>query len=400
MMEKLLCRNKVAIAGVGVTKAVRHSEVPVGSMAVRVSDAAIADAGLTRDDIDGVACGTSLPAYGSNRVLRQGFDIVNSDFLVEHMGLKAEWSLDDDSFPPALVHAVQAVASGAAKYVLVNRTLHNPSGRYNSFSETEAAGRAQWTAPYGYVAAASGIAMTYMEYQQRFGARREDMATLVLQIRKNVQRIPSAYWHGQEMTFEDYMTCRMISEPMCLFDNDIPVDGAGSFIITTAERARDLPHKPVYFTGWSQVRNGRPVPPGTFGPLDDYYDRGKDMAARLWSQSGWRPEEIRVVQPYDGFTPLALFWLEVLGFCPVGEAWRFIQDGRIDSDGDFPLLSGGGNQGWGRIHGMPHVLECYMQLSGRAGERQISNAVTAISTYATPALRIGQAVLYSNDATA
>jgi acetyl-CoA acetyltransferase len=393
-------RNKVAIVGAGVTKSVRRSDVPVGSLAVQMSDAAIKDAGLGRSDIDGVACGTSLPADGPGRVLKPGFDFVSSAFLTEHMGLEPVWSLDDGSFPPALAYAVQAVASGAATCVLVNRTVHNPAGRYHNFSGPGAADRQQWTAPYGYVGWISGMAMSYMEYQQRYGARREHMATFVLQNRKNVQRIPEAYWYGRELTFDEYMESRMISAPLCLFDNDIPVDGGGSFIVTTAERAADLPHKPVYITSWAKIRNQRPsvwALPGTLGRLDDYYDRGFDLARRLWSNSGWRPEDVRVVQLYDGFAMETWYWLEVLGFCPQGEAWRFIQDGRIASDGPFPLNSGGGSQGWGRLHGVAQVLESYLQLAGRAGERQIRQAVTAISTYGDPAHDIGEALLYSAD---
>jgi acetyl-CoA acetyltransferase len=391
-------RNRVAIVGAGVTKVVRRADVPAASLAVEASDAAIADARLSRSDIDGVACGVSLPSYAAARTaLKPGYDFVNSDFLVEHMGLEPGWALDDPSFPPALAHAVFAVASGAATTVLVNRTLHNPAGRYNTMMSQEARGWDQWTAPYGFVAPSSGIAMPYMEYQQRFGARQEHMATLVLQARKNVQRISQAYWHGRELTFEEYMSSRMISEPMCLFDNDIPVDGSGAVVVTTAERARDLPHKPVYITSWAKIRNPPAYLPGTLGPLDDFYDRGHDLAKRLWDNSGWHPEDVDVVQLYDGFTPLVWFWLEVLGFCGQGEAWQFIQDGRIASDGPFPLNSGGGNQGWGRLHGVPHVLESYWQLSGRAGDRQTPNANRALSTYATPAHAIGEALLYSTD---
>ena len=391
-------RNRVAIVGAGTTRCVRHADVPVGSLAVQAADAAIKDAGLTHSDIDGVACGVSLPSYAaSSRRLRPGFDFVDGAFLIDHMELEPVWTLDDPSFPPALAQAVFAVASGSATTVLVNRALHNPSGRYNSMMSLEASGWDQWTAPYGFVAPSSGIAMPYMEYLQRYGAGREHMAALVLQARRNVQRIPDAYWHGRELTFDDYMNSRMISEPMCLFDNDIPVDGAGAVVVTTAERAADLPHRPVYITSWAKIRNPPAYLPGTLGPLDDFYDRGTDLAKRLWGNSGWGPGDVKVVQLYDGFTPLVWFWLEVLGFCGLGEAWRFIQDGRIDSDGPFPLNSGGGNQGWGRLHGVPHVLECYLQLAGRAGERQVTGAQTALSTYATPAHAIGEALLYSTD---
>ena len=391
-------RNKVAIAGVGVTNVERRSERPAGALAVEATNKAIADAGLTRGDIDGVACGVSLPSYAASRTaLKAGFDFVDAAFLCDYMGLEPHWTLDDGSFPPALAHAIFAVASGAATTVVVNRTLHNPKGRYNTMMSQEANGWDQWTAPYGFVAPSSGIAMPYMQYQQRYGARREHMATLVLQARKNVQRIPEAYWHGKELTFDEYMDARMVSEPMSLFDNDIPVDGSGAVVITTAERAKDLPNKPVYITSWAKIRNPPKYLPGTLGPLEDFYERGADMAKRVWGNSGWSASDLDVVQLYDGFTPLVWFWLEVLGFCGEGEAWQFIQDGRIDADGPFPLNSGGGNQGWGRLHGVPHILENYWQLSGRAGERQTPNARRGLSTYATPAHAIGEVLLYTTD---
>jgi len=394
-------RNKVAIVGAAMARSVRHADVPVGAIAADTAERAIADAGLTRGDIDGVACGVSLPSYAmKDRPRRPGFDFVDSSYLSEHLQLHPEWQLDDGSFPPALAHAVFAVASGAATCVLVNRTLHNPAGRYNEVLSPQARGWDQWSAPYGVVAPASLIAMPYMEYQLRSGCRREHMATLVLQQRRNVQRIPDAYWCGRELTFEDYMGARKIADPMCLFDNDIPVDGGGSFVLTTAERARDLPHKPVHVTSWAKVRDPMEWLPGSHGTLDGFYERGEDVARRLWANSGWGPEDVQVVQLYDGFTPLVLWWLEVLGFCGRGEAWQFIQDGRIAADGPLPVNSGGGNQGWGRVHGVPHVLECYLQLAGRAGERQTPGAERALSTYATPGHAIGEALLYSSDPTA
>jgi acetyl-CoA acetyltransferase len=391
-------RNRVAIVGAAVTNVVRRAEASAGDLAAEATDAAIADAGVSRQDIDGIACGVSLPAYASSATVRQaGRDFVDCDYLVERLGLQPTWSQDDPSFPPALALAVLAIAAGRAETVVVNRTLHNPPGRYNSMRSREARGMDQFIAPYGFIAPSSGIAMPYMEYQQRYGARQEHMATLVVQQRKNVQRIPEAYWYGEELTFDEYMSCRMISEPMCLYDNDIPVDGSGAVVITTAERARDMPHAPVYVTSCAPVLNAPIYLPGTLGPLSDYYDGGRDVATRLWAHSGWKPEDVDVVQLYDGFTPLVWFWLETLGFCGEGEAWQFIQDGYIDADGPFPLNSGGGNQGWGRLHGVPHVLETYLQLSGRAGDRQTPNARRGISTYATPAHAIGVALLYTTD---
>lgn len=395
-------RNRVAIVGASVPRVARHADVPVGSLAVQVSHAAVRDAGLSLDEIDGISCGTSLPADRDMAVKRPGFDFVNSDFLVEHMELSPDWSLDHGSFAPALAHAVMAVAAGAASCVLVNRTVTNPTGgRYHDFSAATASGRAQWTAPYGFVGWISGMAMAYMEYQQRYGARREHMATFVTQMRQNVQRIPDAYWYGKPLSFDEYMGDRMISEPLSVLDTDIPVDGGGSFVVTSAERARDLPHRPVYITDFARIRRQQPSAwaiPGSLGRLDDYYEGGFELASRLWANSGWRPEHLDVVQLYGGFSCEPWFWLEVLGFCGQGEAWSFIQDGRISPDGPFPMNSGGGSTGWGRLHGVVEVFEAYLQLSGRAGERQLPRTSSAVTTYADPGHFEGTVFLMSDDA--
>lgn len=388
----------MAIVGAATVKSERRAGVPVGALAVRMSDDAIADAGLTRSDIDGISCGTSLPADAA-RTLQAGYDFVNSDWLGEHLGLEPVWSLDDGMFPQAFKKACLAVSAGAASCVLVNRTVHNPAGRYHSFAGREATGLAQWTAPYGFVGWVSGMAMSYKEYQQRFGASREHMASFVVQMRQNAQGHPNAYWYGKPLTFDDYMAARMISEPLSLFDNDIPVDGGGSFVVTTPERAKDLPHKPVYVRSFAKVREKKPWPavPGTLGALDDYYEGGFAMADRLWGDSGWKPTDCDVVQLYDGFAMETWYWLETLGFCGKGEAFEFVQDGNISPDGPFPLNTGAGNIGWGRVHGLAQVLESYVQLAGRAGERQIPDAVRGISTFGDPAHDVGSAILYTNE---
>lgn len=384
--------REVAIVGVGVAQSVRHGSVPIGALALEMSRSAIEDAGLTPGDIDGVAGSTSLPAAAA-RVLRPGFEFVPSDFLVEHLGIESVWTFDDPSLP-ALTHAIQAVGAGAATTVLVNRTMHHPPGRYSNVAERSAGGLQQWTAPYGYVAPASGMAMAYTEYQQRYGARREHMATQAVQVRANVQRIPQAYWCGTPLTVEEYLAARVISDPICLYDADIPVDGGGSFVVTTAERARDLPHRPVHVAGWARNRGTPPYLPGCLGTLDAHRRHGADLAARLWASGGWGPDACDVVELYDGFGVYVWYWLEALGFCGEGEAWGFVQDGRIAPDGARPLNTGGGNQGWGRLHGVPQILECYLQLSGRAGERQLPRAETAVATYGTPGDFSGEAWLF------
>jgi acetyl-CoA acetyltransferase len=286
---------------------------------------------------------------------------------------------------------INAVAVGAADYVLVHRALHNPPGRYHRYGSNRAPGGRQWTAPYGHVGPA-GVALPYREYLERYGATREEMATLVVNSRKNVADNPQAYWYQKPIEKDDYLNARMIAEPICMLDCDIPVDGAAAFILTSAERARDTPHKPVYIAGYVQSHSDGP---SQFNTLDRIMEPCLRAGKQLWEATGLRPEDVDCPQIYDGFSPLTYWWLEGLGFCKVGEAHSFVQDGRIDRNGKFPLLSGGGNLGNGRIHGIPHIRECYLQLSGRAGHRQLAKATVGISSHSYP--NTGSALVYTSE---
>ena len=238
------------------------------------------------------------------------------------------------------------------------------------------------------------IALAYNEYLQRYGASRESMAQVLVEARKNGSRIPWSYWYGQPLEAEDYLAAPMINDPICRFDCDIPVDGVAAFIFTTAERAQDLPHAPVYVAGYaSGVPATKRLP--LHWPLDDIMSVGTALAQRLWDSAGVTPGEIDLPQLYDGFSPFIYFWLEALGFCPLGEAHRFVEKGGIDSDSPtgLPILSGGGALGNGRMHGVPQMLECYLQLSGRAAERQRANATLGLACHSSP--HYGGAILYS-----
>ncbi|HMO68206.1 MAG TPA: acetyl-CoA acetyltransferase, partial [Novosphingobium sp.] len=116
-------------------------------------------------------------------------------------------------------------------------------------------------------------------------------------------------------------------------------------------------------------------------------------ARRLWASTGLGPADIDLPQLYDAFSPFIFIWLEALGFVPRGEGWRFVMDGMIDSDrkGALPVLSGGGAIGNGRLHGLPQLTEIYLQLSGRAGERQ-REATTGLMAYSSPDMGGGNIV--------
>jgi len=386
--------RQVAIAGYAHSPILRHTDVPLGVLTLETALAAIADAGLTKQQIDGFTTGATFPSAGGGAVV-DGTQIVTSDWLVEHLRVQPRWLAGFQGvgqIPGAMILATNAIASGAADYVLVHRAMYNPPRRYHENSLVEAAGSDQWTAPHGLWGPPSQMALAYTEYMQRYGASRQAMASVVVEARRNGARIPWSHWYGQPITAEDYLSARMIADPISILDCDIPVAGVGAFVLTSAERASHLPHRPVYVAGSAQGR-WRSTNSLDHWTLDDIYEGGLVTAARLWESTGLRPADVGLPQVYDGFSPMVYFWLEVLGYCPVGEAHRFVADGGIRTDGGLPALSSGGALGNGRMHGVPQTLECYLQLSGRAGDRQIEGPEIGLACQSTP--NFGGVVAYS-----
>lgn len=388
-------RDEVAIVGYAQTPIVRHFDRPLGAVALDTARQAIADAGLEPRQIDGFASSALIPA-GGDHVIQDGVGTVTSNWLAEHLGVNPRYAVGFQGFgqlPGSVMLAVNAISSGAADYVLLHRALYNPPARYHGNAMQQASGPNQWTAPQGYFGPLAMIGMTYNEYLQRYGASREAMAAVLVEARKNGSRLPWSYWYGKPLTADEYLAAPYVSEPICRFDADIPVDGVSCFVFTSAERATDLPNKPVYVRGFgfgAPVRRRVPL----LWPLDDVYEVGFQTAERLWSSAGIGPGDVDLPQLYDGFSPFIYFWLEVLGLCPVGEAHAFVQDGGIDSDSPsgLPVLSGGGALGNGRMHGVPQMLECYLQLSGRAGDRQRADAHVGLACHSSP--HFGGAIVY------
>jgi acetyl-CoA acetyltransferase len=397
MSGRFRASNQVAIVGYAQSPITRHTSAPLGALTVETARQAIADAGLQSGQIDGFVTAPMFPTSGGHAAV-DGVSVVSANWLAEHLGADPSYAAGfqgNAQIPSSVMMAVNAVAAGGADYVLLHRALYNPAGRYHENAIGQAAGEQQWTAPQGFAPFAM-ISLAYNEYVQRYGASREALATVVAEARKNGSRIPWSYWYGRPLSIEDYLAEPMLCDPICRYDCDIPIDGVAAFIFTSAARAKDLPHRPVYVAGYAAA-NHLKQRLWLHWPLDDIMDSGRSMARRLWEHAGIAPAEIDLPQLYDGFSPFVYFWLEVLGFCPVGEAHRFVQNGGIDSDvaSGLPVLSGGGALGNGRMHGVPQMLECYLQLSGRAGDRQRDKASLGIACHSSP--RNGAVVAYSNE---
>ncbi len=391
-------RDQVAIVGYAHSPVERHAPMSLGALTVDTARRAIADAGLEVHQIDGFVTSTLFPTAGDHRAA-DGVTSVSANWLAARLGIDPSYAAGFQGFgqiPGTVAMAVNAVHSGAADYVLVHRALHNPVGRYHGSAMREVSGPQQWTVPQGFFGPLAMIALTYNEYVQRYGATREVMAQVLVEARKNGARIPWSYWHGKPLEAEDYLAAPMINDPICRLDCDIPVDGAAAFILTSAERAKDLPNRPVSISGYASSMPGKPRLP-LHWPLDDVMDGGRAMVERLWTAAGMGPDDIDLPQVYDGFSPFVYFWLEALGLCPTGQAHRLVEAGGIDSDrpGAIPALSGGGALGNGRMHGVPQMLECYLQLSGRAGDRQREGVEVGLACHSSP--HLGGAVVYRSD---
>ncbi|MCV7380954.1 peptide permease [Mycobacterium alsense] len=396
MSGRFAASNRVAIAGYAQSVIQRRAERPLGALAVDTAREAIADTGLRVDQIDGFVSSSLLPS-ARGQVTEDGVSTVSSAWLAQHLGVNPRYVAGFEGIGQitgSVGMAVNAVASGAADFVLLHRALHNPAGRYHANPMREARGSQQWTAPQGFFGPLAMIALPYNEYLQRYGAKRESMAAVAVEARKNGARIPWSYWRDRPLGADEYLAAPTLFDPVCRYDCDIPADGVAAFVFTSAERARDLPHPPVYVAGYAAGTPAKRRLP-LHWPLDDIVEGGAETARRLWEHAGIGVGDVDLPQVYDGFSPFVWLWLEVLGLCPPGEAHRFVEAGGIDSDrpGGIPALSGGGALGNGRMHGIPQMLECYLQLARRAGDRQREEATIGLACHSSP--HFGGAVVYS-----
>jgi acetyl-CoA acetyltransferase len=365
-------RCKVAVSGVGISKLSRSAEVPLAALALQAVKAAVDDAGLKLSDIDGLT--TFAQFAGAGHAIVDGISIVSVNCMMAMLKLpKINWHIQVETvnIGGAFQQAVNALIAGACNYAVVWRALYNPPGTYRKLPGAYAQGAQQFTAPYGFGGPAQAMSVAYTRYLELNGQKREKMATLAVTQRKYANKNPDAFFYKTPLTVEEYLNSRMIAYPFCLYDCDIPVQGACALVLTTAERARDLKPHPAYLAGYGQ-RTAFEVS-GRVAFLDDYMEGGRSSVCLTWERSGFGPKDVDVAQIYDGFSASALYGLESYGFCGRGEALDFIQEGRIELDGELPLNTFGGSLSAGRTHGLMHIIEGAMQAAGRAGDRQVED---------------------------
>ena len=388
-------RCKVAVSGVGFSKVTRSAEVPLAAHALEAVRGAVEDSGLAMSDIDGLATYPELPATGHAMV--DGVTVVSVNCMMAMLKLpNLAWHVQVETvnIGGAVQQAVNALLAGVCTYAVVWRAMHNPKGTYQNLPGTYAQGAAQFTAPYGFGGPGQGMAVAYTRWLERHNQSREKMATLAVTQRRHSHKNPHAYFCGQPLTREDYLNSRMVAYPFCLYDCDIPVQGAVAIVLTTAGRARDLRPSPAYIAGYGQ-RLAFEVA-GRIGSLSSYMEGGRSSSSLTWERSGFSPKDVDVAQIYDGFSASVIYGLESYGFCKEGEALDFLQDGRMELDGELPLNTFGGSLGTGRIHGLWHIIEGALQASGRAGERQVKDVNVSFVGASAPIVQ-GTTFIFVNE---
>ena len=382
----------VSIVGVGFSRPERPAYKPLELHTREAIGAALADAGMDASEIDGLSTYPTAPFVGAGSI--DGIVTVSVDYAARHFGFpnirwcsESSWGL----IAAAFGQAVAALSAGLCSNVVVWRSMHVPARHYGAVDEaTAAGGEEQFQLPWQLHSPVQWHALAYRNYLERFGYNRGQLAELVLSSRANALKNPYAFFNDRPISESEYSASRMISDPLSLYDCDIPIQGATALVLTTNDRAKD--------TVWSaQVAGVAVNVPKSIQSLhytlDDYMVSGGSVATELHEQSGIGPSEIDVAQLYDGFAPSAVYWLEAAGFCGRGEGMEFIQDGQIRIDGPLPVNTFGGSLSAGRMHGLTHIVEAALQVSGRATDRQVSGAQAACAYVGSPMLGGGGIVV-------
>lgn len=375
--------ERVAITGIGMSAIGRRLMRPPLSLTVDAVKAAVADAGLSLEDIDG------LSTYPGN-LNAGGFSEGGITALEDALGLRPTWyNGGAETFGPAgsVISAMLAVAAGLARHVVCFRTVWQAtyaaqlragsSGGGNPYGMGQSAARvAGYSGPYGVGSAAIPLAIRASHHFAKYGTTRESLGWIAITERANAALNPLAIYR-QPMTMDDYFAARPIATPFGLYDCDVPADASLAVVVSAAETAGDLAKPPVLVEAvgtqlterieWDQSTMTHE--PHTLGP-----------AAHLWTRTSLTPDDVDVACLYDGFSFNCVSWLEALGFCKIGEAKDFLAGGKnIARDGGVVALNPhGGQLSAGRTHGMGLLHEAIVQLRGDAGARQVGGARVAV----------------------
>jgi len=363
-----MANTQAYITGVGQSEVgVRLTRHPL-LLTVDAVREALDEAGLSVDQIDGVfTYPGKVPSY-------LGFSPVGSDEVIEALGIRSKWhhgGMEQPAQLSAIAAAAMAVRLGLCRHVICFRTVYEAAAmsRPEEFPMSRgqfAEGPSQWTSPFWAISAACWTAQYATRHMHRYGMKREQLAQIAINGSRNAMLNPRARAiTKEELTLEKYMSARMISSPLSLYDCDRFTDCSTVVIVSAGDALDEVKCEPVRIAAMS-------------GSVDRYsWDQAEWPAAYvtgadLWKHTDYKPKDVDTIQLYDGFAFLPITWLEGLGFAEIGEGHLFIEGGqRIARDGELPMNTAGGQLGAGRLHGFGFAHEAVTQLRQKGGERQI-----------------------------
>ncbi|OXM47228.1 lipid-transfer protein [Amycolatopsis alba] len=373
--------GRAAIAGIGATEFSKDSGRSELRLAAEAVSAALADAGLEASDVDGLV---SFTMDGNSEIA------VARELGIPELKFFSRIHYGGGAAAATVQQAAMAVATGVADVVVAYRAFNERSGMRFGQVSSAAAGQVNSSGvdnafhyPMGIATPAATVAMLARRYMHEYGATSEDFGRVAVIDRARAATNPKAWFYGKPITLEEHQASRWVAEPLHLLDCCQESDGGVALVITSAERARDLPHRPAVIAAAAQGSG-----PDQYVMTSYYRD---DLPAlpemgvvgrQLWEQSGLGPGDMDLAVLYDHFTPYVLMQLEELGFCGKGEAKDFIGGGTLELDGKLPLNPHGGQLGEAYIHGMNGIAEGVRQLRGDA-VNQVDGAARVLVTAGT-----------------
>jgi len=362
-------RGAAAIVGVGHAGLGQANGYTEMEILVQAAHRAVTDAGLTMQDIDGI-CTASVAAT------------MWAMPVIEHLGIRPSFidstMLGGSSFVAHLLPAIHALSTGQCNAVLV---CYGSTQRTSTLSRAEI-GRVRknfdpqpYETPYDPLSPLSSYALAAARHMHQYGTTREQLAEVALSASKWAQLNPEAQ-RRKPITLAEILSAPMVSDPLTVRDCCLVTDGAGAYVLTRADRARELRHKPVYVLGNATAVWNRQIS----SMHDVTVTAAQESGRRAFEMAGVRPADIDVLELYDAFTINPILFLEDLGFCKKGEGGAFVADGRIAPGGELPVNTNGG--GLCCVHpgmyGIFITIEAVRQLRGDTGERQVQGARLAL----------------------
>jgi acetyl-CoA acetyltransferase len=370
--------KQVGITGIGKSPVGRHINRSGLSLTSEACLQAIADAGLTPADIDGVS------TFPGERPTVLGASPIGVGGALEALRIVPQWFSGGNEQPSqlgAIFNAISALAAGYCKHVHVFRTVWEASDRtpHNRAKSVTADGERvwglpQWQTPFQSYSASNWIAFYATRYQHLYGLTSEQLAQVSMACRYHATLNPEAVLR-EPMSLEDHQASRMISSPFRMFDCDLPVDGSIAVVISRLDATEGLRNEPILVEAVGAAQDGR-------YSWDQYHDLSSmpatGAAKMMWGRTDLTTADVDVAELYDGFSFLPIAWIEAFGFAGKGEGQSFVENDRIRLGGELPINTDGGQLSAGRLHGYGYVHEACTQLWGRGDRRQVTDAKVAV----------------------